>query len=306
MIFESYYNAKLLLSAEYLVLSGARALAVPLKFGQRLQVAANTEGYISWNSVAHNGTVWFSGKYELNNFSVVECSDPEIAVHPQRLLRAAKKSNPGFLANSSGNLVISILNYPLFWGLGSSSTLIAAVAGWAGMDPFKLHFGVSSGSAYDIACAISNGPIVYKISDFVPEFEPVPFRPSYAAKIYFVYQGRKQDSAEGIQKYRKMNSNPDPDTIKTADLLTERMLHSVTLSEFEEVICEHELLISNLLGIRPIKQTIFSDLPGEAKSLGAWGGDFCMITWRDDPELLPDYLKSKGLETWFNFHDIVL
>jgi hypothetical protein len=51
---------------------------------------------------------------------------------------------------------------------------------------------------------------------------------------------------------------------------------------------------------------MFGDLPGEVKSLGAWGGDFCMLTWRGDSQLLPAYLKSKGLETWFNFHDIVL
>jgi hypothetical protein len=55
-----------------------------------------------------------------------------------------------------------------------------------------------------------------------------------------------------------------------------------------------------------IRQTLFNDLAGEVKSLGAWGGDFCLITWHDDPGLLSSYLKSKGLETWFNFNDIVL
>jgi mevalonate kinase len=306
LTFNTYYNAKLLLTAEYLVLNGAKALAVPLKFGQKLQVTDNNQRFISWKSISYDASEWFSGKFELSDFSILESSNPETAVYPQRLLMAARKFNPGFLSDSSGNHVISTLNYPLLWGLGSSSTLIAAVAGWAGVDPFKLHFAVSSGSGYDIACAISNGPIVYKISDGTPEFETVQFKPSFADKIYFVYQGNKQDSAEGIQSFRKRNSNPDPGTVKKADLLTERMLHSVTLSEFEQLISEHELLISNLLDILPVSQTLFIDLPGEAKSLGAWGGDFCMITWRDDPSLLPAYLKSKGLETWFNFHDIVL
>jgi mevalonate kinase len=306
LIFDSYYNAKLLLTAEYLVLNGAKALAVPLKFGQRLQVEENEQGFISWQSIANDGSEWFSGKYGLDDFAVIESSDPDIAIHPQRLLQAARKLNTGFCKKHNGFHVISTLNYPLLWGLGSSSTLIAAVAGWAGIDPFQLHFQVSKGSGYDIACAISEGPIVYSLKDNNPEFERVTFRPSFADKIYFVYQGSKQDSAEGISKYRSRNAVPGENIISSASLLTDRMLKAATLPGFEKVISEHELMISSLLGVPSIRTTLFSDLPGEVKSLGAWGGDFCMLTWRDHPELLSAYLKSKGLETWFSFSDIVL
>jgi mevalonate kinase len=200
----------------------------------------------------------------------------------------------------------STLNYPLLWGLGSSSTLIAAIAAWAEIDPFQLHFEVSKGSGYDIACAISSGPIVYKIRESNPEFEPVKFSPSFSDKIYFVYQGNKQDSAEGIQKYRNRNSNPDKSIVDSASSLTERMLRASDLQEFEQIMREHEILISSLLGAPTIRQRMFNDLPGEAKSLGAWGGDFCMLTWHDDPALLSRYLKSKSLDTWFNYSDIVL
>jgi len=304
--FNSYYNAKLLLTAEYLVLNGAKALAVPLKFGQRLSVDENNQGFISWQSIAHDGSTWFSGKYTLNDFSIIESSDSDTAKHPQRLLLAARKLNPAFCSLSVGYQVISTLNYPLLWGLGSSSTLIAAIAGWAGIDPFKLHFEVSKGSGYDIACAISKGPILYALMENIPGFRPVAFSPSFADKIYFVYQGNKQDSAEGIKKYRNRYSYADKNSIEAASLLTDRMLCAIDLPDFEQVIREHEMLISSVLGVAGIRQTLFSDLPGEVKSLGAWGGDFCMLTWRDDPELLTAYLKSKGLETWFNYNDIVL
>ncbi len=306
MIFNSYYNAKLLLTAEYLVLNGARALGVPLKLGQRLQVEESDQGFISWQSIAHDGSEWFRGKYDLDNFTILESSNPDIAIHPQRLLAAARKLNPTFCKKSSGSHVFSTLNYPLLWGLGSSSTLIAAVAGWAGIDPFQLHFQVSKGSGYDIACAISKGPLVYKINEKIPEFESVTFRPTFAEKIYFVYQGIKQDSAQGIKNYRKRNTDPEYNLINAASQLTDRMLSSVTLDEFEKVIAEHEILISMLLQTPTIRETTFTDLPGEVKSLGAWGGDFCMLTWRKDPGLLSSYLKSKGLETWFSFNDIVL
>jgi len=304
--FNSYYNAKLLLTAEYLVLNGAKALAVPLKFGQRLSVEDNLKGFISWQSIAHDGSTWFSGKYDLKDFNIIESNNPAIAIHPQRLMRAARKLSPSFNIESTGCNVISTLNYPLLWGLGSSSTLIAAIAAWAGIDPFDLHFEVSKGSGYDIACALSDGPLLYTLRDGKPEFERVVFSPAFSDKIYFVYQGKKQDSAEGIKKFRSRNSAPDENMVETASLLTERMLNAPDISNFEMILREHELLISRLLDAPSIRQTLFRDFPGEVKSLGAWGGDFCMITWRDDPALLSSFLKSKGLETWFNFNDIVL
>jgi len=304
--FNSYYNAKLLLTSEYLVLSGAKSLAVPLKFGQRLNVEENEQGFISWQSIAYDGSTWFNGKYDLKDFRILENNNPDIAIHPQRLMIAAQKLNPAFCLSSKGYHVISTLNYPLLWGLGSSSTLIAAIAGWAEIDPFKLHFEVSKGSGYDIACALSDGPILYSLKGKIPEFAQISFSPAFADKIYFVYQGNKQDSDAGIQKYRNRNSNPDHEIIEKANLLTDRMLQSSSLPEFEKVMLEHEIMISNLLETPSIRQTVFTDLPGEVKSLGAWGGDFCMLTWNDDPGLLSAYLKSKGLETWFSYYDIVL
>jgi mevalonate kinase len=306
LMFNAYYNAKLLLTGEYLVLNGATALAVPLKFGQRLQVIENNSGVISWHSIASDGSVWFSGKYAFSDFSIIESSNAAIAVHPQKLMLVAKKLNPSFCSNSYGCSVISTLNYPLLWGLGSSSTLIAAVAGWAGIDPFTLHFSVSKGSGYDIACAINNGPLLYSVHENEPTIQPVRFSPTFTDKIYFVYQGSKKDSAEGINQYRSRNSVPDTATIEKANLLTAQMLNASSLTDFEACMVEHEQLISNLIGVPTIKQRIFNDLPGEVKSLGAWGGDFCMLTWNDDPKLISSYLKSKGLETWFNFNDIVL
>jgi mevalonate kinase len=306
LLFNSYYNAKLLLTAEYLVLNGAKALAVPLKFGQRLCVEENEQGFISWQSIAHDGSIWFSGKYSLRDFSIIESSNPDIAKHPQRLLVASQKLNPAFCCSAKGYHVISTLNYPLLWGLGSSSTLISAVAGWAGIDPFNLHFEVSKGSGYDIACAITNGPLSYTLKDKKPLFEHVTFSPAFADKIYFVYRGNKQDSADEVQKYRNRNSDIDKNAIDAASILTERMIGASTLSDFEQVMREHEVLISKLLVVPPIKQTLFRNLPGEVKSLGAWGGDFCMLTWRDDAALLSAYLKSKNFEIWFNFNDIVL
>jgi mevalonate kinase len=305
-VYDAYFHAKLLLTAEYLVLNGATALAVPLKFGQRLQVEDHPAGFIAWHSLGSDGQAWFTAEYSTDTFEVIRCSDPAIAQFPQRLLTAARNIRPDFLEESPGCRVLTRLDYPLEWGLGSSSTLIAAVAGWAGIDPYRLHFSVSSGSGYDIACALASGPVLYTLAGKTPAVEPVRFAPAFADRIFLVYLGRKQDSAEGIKTYRAKVSHPDSASIIHATALTHRMLQAETLDEFNGVINEHESLISDLIGAPELRDMRFPDLPGAVKSLGAWGGDFCMLTWESDPELLPAYLERKGCSIRFNFSEIVL
>ena len=306
MEFTKYYNAKLLLTAEYQVLFGAKALAVPLRFGQRFEVIEGEEGFIIWTSIAHDGSVWFKGKYALSDFEIMECSDAGIATYPQNLLRNARKLNLEFCAKTMGFEVVATLNYPLLWGLGSSSTLIAAVAEWAKINPFDLHFAVSKGSGYDIACALSQGPLVYQLGGGKPVYKPVEFSPSFADQVYFVYQGQKQDSAQSVQKFIGHASSKDARVVAEATALTEMLMNAESLGEFEEVMWVHEQLISKSIRMPSIRETLFSDLRGEVKSLGAWGGDFCMLTWHEEPHLLADYLKGKGISTWFNYKEIVL
>ena len=236
----------------------------------------------------------------------METEQPEMAAHLQQLLRATQQLNPAFCVSSFGCKIRTTLNYPLAWGLGSSSTLVAAIASWAGVNPFDLHFSVSQGSGYDIACALSNGPIKYRLDNKTPVYQPVAFSPSFANRIFFAYQGKKQDSAEGIRQYQILSNHSQNGIIEEVNAITEGMIHASSLPEFELLLLQHELLISNLIQKTSIKQTIFNDLPGEVKSLGAWGGDFCMLTWHDELHLLPAYLKRKGLETSFNFRDIVI
>lgn len=306
MTFDRYFNGKLLITGEYLVLNGAQALAVPVKFGQRLQVDDSCRQKIEWKSIDHQGTQWFSGSYSLDSFEILETSNPTIAVYPQRLLRAAQNLNSGFLANSEGCSVIATLNYPQPWGLGSSSTLIAAIARWAKVDPFSLHFAVSKGSGYDIACAESKGPILYSVHNHTPAFEEIGFHPDFSANIFFVYLGKKKDTSEGINAYKMKIPETNSKWISEASRLTREIIHSTKLDSFEKTIRDHEMLISSLLGQPLVKNSIFHDLPGEVKSLGAWGGDFCMLTWHDVPEVLPKYLSGKGFDTWFSFNEIVL
>jgi len=54
-----YSNGKLLITGEYVVLDGAKAFALPTKFGQNL-IIEETEGQIiHWKSVDSDGSIWF-------------------------------------------------------------------------------------------------------------------------------------------------------------------------------------------------------------------------------------------------------
>ena len=52
---QNYYsNGKLLLTGEYVVLDGAKALAVPTKFGQLLNIKQGTNKQFKWTSLGEN------------------------------------------------------------------------------------------------------------------------------------------------------------------------------------------------------------------------------------------------------------
>jgi mevalonate kinase len=69
-----YSNGKLLLTGEYLVLEGAKSLALPTKFGQDLLVAVIQEPQIIWGSFTHTGACWFEAVFDLKKLRLVSCS----------------------------------------------------------------------------------------------------------------------------------------------------------------------------------------------------------------------------------------
>lgn len=305
MIFSARYHAKLLISAEYFVLYGAKALAIPLCYGQQFEVKASDNEIISWKSYSHDSHCWFSAEYKTENFDILTSTSEAKALYLKKLLTAARRFNPDFCRSGSGFIAETKLDYPIGWGLGSSSTLISAIAGWAQINPFDLHFSVSSGSGYDIACATANGPILYQIAEKQPIVESVIFCPEFSKHIFFAYQGRKQDTIQGIESVGKLAVFRDAVQQQTINRLTSQMLGAQSLAEFEHSMAEHEAIISRHTGMKTLKSRIGGDFPGEIKSLGAWGGDFCMLTWHDDTALLSAYLIEKGLHPCFNFNEIV-
>ncbi|UAM98711.1 GHMP kinase [Polaribacter litorisediminis] len=306
-----YSNGKLLLTGEYLVLDGAKSLAIPTKFGQDLIVENIQEPQLIWGSFTDTGECWFEAVFDLPKLRLVNCSfnsDKEgsaemIGETLLEILMEAKNLNPNFLTTKNGFLVKTRLTFPRNWGLGSSSTLINSIASWAKIDAFKLLWNSFKGSGYDIACAQNDVPIFYQIKNQKPMMKQVEFNPNFKENLFFVFLNQKQDSKEGIAKFRESNQNFSKEIARISEI-SDEFVNSKSIINFNQLILEHEQIISSIIKLKPVKEKLFSDYTlGEIKSLGAWGGDFVMVTGNQET---PEYFKKKGFETVLKYSEIIL
>ncbi len=302
-----YGHGKVLLSSEYFVLDGAQALALPVRFGQSLSVkyAKSFSPTLSWKSYDVNGKLWFDCTYEFWHFDLLEGQEDEVSLFLQKILRQARKQNPHFLREEEDVFVESKLGFPIEWGLGSSSSLIYNVAQWAYVSPFELLFSTQGGSGYDIACAQSSGPIIYEKKSSGPVWSLTNFDPPFKDNLYFIYLGHKQSTQEAIAFYRK-NNQKNLDLVNSLSNLTKEMLKAKSLEEFENLVKTHEELISMNLNIPRVKDQHFVDYWGEVKSLGAWGGDFVMVSSNRSKEETQEYFVKKGHTVFLSYSELIL
>ena len=305
-VFETRAKGKLLLTGEYAVLDGATALALPLRFGQSLLVAAaQPAGALRWEALEADGSRWLGCEFALPSFALVRDNDANAAARLRQILLAVRQLNPVFLTDETAGLrVTTRIDFPRQWGLGTSSTLIAAVARWAGVDPYALLAATFGGSGYDIACAYAEGPILFQLDHGVQRVQGVPFSPPFSHQLYFVYLGKKQDSREGIHRYRtQQRGNPAlPGAISA---LTERLVKAVSLAEFEQILTEHECLMQKVLDLPSAQELYFSDYWGVVKSLGAWGGDFVLVTSSRGEAETRDFFNEKGFGVFMRWNDML-
>lgn len=303
-----FAHGKLLLTAEYLVLDGATALAVPTRKGQWMDVriAAKTTHRLQWTSRDIRGNDWFRSAFSLPELNVLETTDTAISQRLEQLLWAMTEQNPDVWTRTPGWEIATRLEFPREWGFGTSSTLVYNLASWSGLDAFRLLSATFGGSGYDLACAASKGPILYRLLDNQAGWETVRYHPPFKDQLYLVYLGQKMNSRKGIARYRHKARTTAGD-ISDASSLTSAFMHATELKELERVMTTHEQLVSHLTGIDPVGEQLFSWWEGTVKSLGAWGGDFVLVTdpTADDAHFRSVF-RSKGFETILGFADALL
>ncbi len=303
-----YGHGKLLLSGEYFVLHGACSLAVPVKLGQYLGVRFRPSftPRLHWKSYDCQGEVWFEGIFDFWHFDCLQLikGHKEVAHLLKKILSAARGQNRHFLREGHDVKVETFLEFPLDWGLGSSSTLMYIVAQWAYVSPFELLRKTLGGSGYDVACSQSEGPLVYLLEGNGPSWTQVHFHPDFSNQLYFVYLGRKQNSRQAVRDFKKLNYPSS--LIEDISNITLGMIQSKKRSEFDHFIRLSENLISTTLGLETVKSGRFSDFEGEIKSLGAWGGDFALVSTDQCIEKVRNYFLAKGHNILIPYDQLVL
>ena len=303
MSFSTTYraNGKLLLTGEYLVLHGAKAIALPLKVGQQMVVSeVDNPQTILWQANFQDN-IWFKCVLNPDDFRVLETSDQEKSDVLRQLFKTIKTLDPRFVLKAGTKFETMLESNPE-WGFGSSSTLISLLSQWAGVDPYILNELIFNGSGFDIACATANGPIIYGRNKAVL---PVTLNYPFADQLFLVYSGLKKKTSAEVGAFLK-EKKVSEQLIAGMSALSVEFAVCRAQEEFNQLIVQHEKLIGSLIGQSPIKSACFPDFDGEIKSLGAWGGDFYLVSTELPFSGVKKYFANKGLSTMFRWHDLIL
>jgi len=299
-----YGRGKLLLTGEYAVVNGAKALAIPTSQGQKLTVSTGRGSDIKWKSKTADGKVWFNAKISLFDFTAVKTTDAVIADRLSSILESAVRLNSDFLSTWKGIKVETQLEFPIDWGWGSSSSLIFCIAQWADVDPYELYARTFGGSGYDIACAGANEPLLFqKISDDLVDLRSVDMKPEIIHHLHFIYSGNKAQSSDALAyiSEHKMSSNLLDDISKLSQELSE----AKNIDAWVDGIASHNELLSSYLA-KDGPSSTFPDFSGSIKYLGAWGGDFYLAASTESTDYVKQYFNNKGFPHVLSYDQVAV
>lgn len=294
-----------MLTAEYFVLDGAWSLALPTIQGQKLSVTISEkkEHFIHWQSIVED-EVWLDFFLAENYEITLLKGEIEKATIIQHLLKMVQQEKPLLLQNNfSYNLKIEA-DFPRNWGLGSSSTLIANIAKWSGLNGFLLNEKIFGGSGYDIAVALEGKSVLYQLENKKPFYKTTTIHFPFAENLFFIHLNQKQNSREGIAHYKQLNIDKQP-IIQQLNEITQNIFQADSLQQFEALLNQHEDIIAQSLQLKKVKDLFFADYWGSVKSLGAWGGDFVLATSHKAKAETLQYFQKKGYDTILNYKDII-
>ena len=268
-------------------------------------IVKNSRGSdLIWECLDKEGNSWFNSHISLYDFSAINTTDQDVSDKLQKILKNAVRLNSEFLSKWNGFKVETQLEFPLDWGLGSSSTLFALLGQWADINSLMLFFKVDNGSGYDVACSNAGKPIIYFANDEEVSYTPFEFNPSFKKNLYFVHLNKKQDSKQGIKAYLKAVKSRKT-MVKTISAISDDMSEAKDLKTFANLMQKHEDVIAQHTGFEKVKDLHFSDYWGAVKSLGAWGGDFVMATSNKSAADTKSYFEGKGFSTVLSYDEMI-
>jgi len=286
---------KLMLFGEYLVLRGAKSMAFPLNVGQHLEVIPHADGETLWQSF-EGDTCWLEIRFS-KELEIISTNDEKKANVIQELLKLIQSNNPAVEIIGKNFKVTTDFNRA--YGFGTSSTLIALLSQWSGQDSYDLLAHSFGGSGYDVATALSRQAIVYTVENRMEK--QFDLSAKVTDHLLFVYLGQKQDSAKEVASFKNKEVSPE-DLVRINEIIDAAVSCSA-IEEWEDLMNESEVMLANILEVSTVQNRLFSDYPYAVKSLGAWGGDFVMASYRNEAEARK-YFQEKGLTDMFNYQEL--
>jgi mevalonate kinase len=298
----NYYSCgKLLITAEYLILKGAKGLAIPTKYGQKLSVKKHREKIIVWQAYTCQNEKWIDCQFDLS-FKLINSkkTKSEYIYSLSELLKKINELSPGFAGQ--GLTISTSLEFKRNWGLGSSSTLINNISNWLKINPYELLKGTYRGSGYDIAVANCKKSIFFQKEGDFNEITHTKFSPPFKDNLFFIHLNKKVNSQKEVTKFLK-NKKGFKHEINKINSLGEMVAKEKKQETFNQMLKEHEEIISKIICQKPIQKVLFKDFYGQIKSLGSWGGDFILASGDDET---PSYFSKKGFDVIVPFSKMKL
>lgn len=288
-------NGKLMLFGEYVVLRGVPCLAFPLRYGQTLDVLPISDDGILWEAFEIDNC-WLEIRFS-SELEILSTSDKEKAVKIQEILKLIKCLKPDIKLNHLS--FVFHVDFDRKFGFGTSSTLISLLSDWSGIDPYLLLEKSFGGSGYDVAAAKEKQPFFYSVDNKVEGTWTMS--DNIGNNLLFIYLGNKQKSSESVAKFNLQDITPKQ--IYFMNFILEKVLECSEIEEWEELMAKSEYMIGKILNEVPVKEQYFSDYPYEIKSMGAWGGDFIMATYRNLSEAKA-YFSVKGYHVYYTMNEL--
>lgn len=295
-------SGKLLLFGEYLVLRGAQSIVLPLRFRQTLTIDPLDSENIHWNCFEQNKP-WLHIKFS-PTLKIMDTSDESKALIVEKLLRLIQKEKPEL--KISGNDFRFDIDFQRNYGFGTSSTFISLLSQWSGVNAYLLLEKSFGGSGFDIAAATQKSLFVYQAngqsSHSLRKITPINMTTGITEKILFVYTGRKQESLTQILSFKDTPTSQEQ--ICEMNAIVHEVSKCESIENFEALMNRSEKLLSNILNLERVSEALFPGYPFAIKSLGAWGGDFMMATFRDEA-VARDYFHKKGMKPIFSYAQLI-
>ena len=325
ILFSQRVPGKILLSGEYLVLDGATALGLVSRHGQSLSVETNSTakpGTLRWTALDMDGKPWMEAGLVLENGRWSLAPDSAEVPENQRLMQGlqaawdlasekqfaesspttSSKHAPVLSLAQTGLRVTTSLEFPRRWGLGSSSTLIALLAEWWGVDARRLYAMVQNGSGYDLEIALSGRSMLYNREPL--QIQPLDFRIPPGSMLRLVDPGSKQISSAEVSRYRNLSLQTRIQAVPRISQISEALAKGPTIQEMLELLQDHDLILEGVLGQPSLHTLEGNGFPGRLKSLGAWGGDLFLAA-SDQPSLAMEWLDNHLDWTSYPLEDLI-